>query len=387
MDGMGQGSTSEGWQDVRRSGFARRVALAEARRRLTGLLRPTGTERVALAQASGRVTATAVVAPRHVPAHPVALIDGYALSAAATYGADTYNPLPLAGAVEVVAGMPMPPGTDVVLPYAALMETQGAIEVVEPAAPGQGVAAVGSFWREGGIVLPAGRPLSGLDLACAAAAGVAEVEVVRRPEVRLLVRGDKSGMPVPDFLSELITRDGGATLAAGGDLLSALRGIGADDLVLVVGRTGCGGDDDSAPLLAEAGTVTVHGLTLAPGGSAGCGAVGGVPVVLLPGDPLACLAAYELLAGPALRRLAGLPEALPHPSRERRLAAKIASQVGTMELWLVRDAGDEVVPLAPPERATLAQAAQASGFVLVALESEGHDAGETVLVHLLRPGP
>ncbi len=155
----------------------------------------------------------------------------------------------------------------------------------------------------------------------------------------------------------------------------------------LVGRTGCGGDDDSAPLLAAAGTVAVHGLALAPGGSAGCGAVGGVPVVLLPGDPLACLAAYELLAGPALRRLAGLPEALPHPCRERRLAAKIASQVGTTELWLVRDAGDEVVPLAPPERATLAHAAQASGFVLVAPESEGHDAGESVLVHLLRPGP
>jgi molybdopterin biosynthesis enzyme len=72
MDGMGQGSTSEGWQDVRRSGFARRVDVAEARRRLAGLLRPTGTERVALAQAAGRVTATAVVAPQHVPAHPVA---------------------------------------------------------------------------------------------------------------------------------------------------------------------------------------------------------------------------------------------------------------------------------------------------------------------------
>jgi molybdopterin molybdotransferase len=387
MDGMGQGSTSDGWQDVRRSGFARRVALAEARGRLAGLLRPTGTERVALGQAAGRVTATAVVAPRHVPAHSVALIDGYALSAAATYGADTYNPLPIAGAVEVVAGMQMPPDTDVVLPYAALTDTQGAIEVVEPAAPGQGIAAVGSFWREGGIVLPAGRPLSGLDLVCAAAAGVAEVEVVRQPEVRLLVRGDKSGMPVPDFLSELISRDGGATLADVSDLRSTLREIGAADLVLVVGRTGCGGDDDSAPLLADVGTVTVHGLALAPGGSAGCGAVDGVPVVLLPGDPLACLAAYELLAGPALRRLAGLPEALPHPFRERRLGGKIASQVGTTELWLVRDAGDEVVPLAPPERATLAHAAQASGFVLVALESEGHDAGETVLVHLLRPGP
>ncbi len=378
---------SEDWQDVRRVGFARRVALAEAQQRLAALLRPTGSERVPLAQAAGRVTATAVVAPHDVPARPVALIDGYALQAAATYGADSYNPLPIQGAAEVVAGMPMPPGTDVVLPYAAATDTQGGIEVVEPAAQGQGVAAAGSFWREAEIVLPAGRSLTGLDLSCAAHAGTAAVEVVRRPEVRLLLRGGKDAVAVPDGLAALIARDGGLSRSGKGDLRAALRDAGAADLVLVVGRTGCGGDDDSAPLLAEAGTVAVHGLALAPGGSGGFGAVGGVPVVLLPGDPLACLAAYELLVGPALRRLAGLPEALPHPRRERRLGGKIASQVGTTELWLVRDAGDEVVPLAPPERATLAHAAQASGFVLVAPESEGHDAGEAVLVHLLRPDP
>ena len=108
--------------------------------------------------------------------------------------------------------------------------------------------------------------------------------------------------------------------------------------------------------------------------------------MLLPGEPLACLAAYELLAGHGVRRLAGLPAMLPHPRRRTRLAAKIASQVGTTELWLVRLDGDDVAPLAPPDRAVLATSAAAIGFVLVPAASEGHPAGCEVDVHLFEHG-
>jgi molybdopterin molybdotransferase len=367
---------------VRRTGFASRVPLAEARRELAALLRPTGSERVAAARAEGRVGATAVTAPRDAPAQPMALIDGFALAAASTYGADTYNPLPIRDAVEVVAGMPLPAGTDTVLPYLAVTEARGTVEVVEPVAPGQGIASAGCLWHAGAILLPPGRRLTGLDLAGLAAAGIAEVEVVRRPEIRLLARGAKNEASTADMLSALVARDGAIAQAGDGEL-DAITDV---DLVLLVGRTGCGADDDSAPRLAAAGTVAVHGIAMAPGGSAGFGTVGGIPVLVLPGDPLAGLAAYELLAGPALRRLAGLPEALPHPCRERRLGGKIASQVGTTELWLVRDAGDEVAPLASPEQANLAHAAAACGFVLVPPDSEGHDRGALVTVHELRPG-
>ena len=375
-NGMTRDGTSQGWRDVRRAGFASRVPLAEARVRLTALLRPTGTERVPLRLAAGRVTAVEIVAAQEIPAEPRALIDGYALRAAVTFGADAYNPLPVAGAVEVVAGAPMPPATDVVLPYAAVTEQR---EVVEPAAAGSGVAAEGSWWRRGELVLPMGRVLRGLDLAGAIAAGLTEIEVVRRPLIRLLARGGKAGAEMLAGLAGLVARDGGVVRSDAGELAAT----GDADLVLVVGGTGCGRDDDSAPRLAAAGRVEVHGVAIAPGGSAGFGTIAGVPVLLLPGDPLAGFAAYELLAGPALRRLAGLPEGLPHPRRERRLGAKIASQVGTTELWLVGDRGDAVVPLAPPDRANLAHAARASGFVLVEPESEGHDVGNTVTVHQL----
>ena len=184
--------------------------------------------------------------------------------------------------------------------------------------------------------------------------------------------------------SGLIARDGGSVrrIPVTAGIAQALRELGPADLVLVAGRSGCGGDDDAAPALAAAGHVDVHGIAIAPGGSAGFGSIGKLPVVLLPGEPLACLAAYELFAGHGVRLLAGMPAMLPHPRRRARLAAKIASQVGTTELWLVRLDRDEVVPLAPPDRAMLATSSAAIGFVLVPAASEGHPAGCEVDIHL-----
>jgi len=84
---------------------------------------------------------------------------------------------------------------------------------------------------------------------------------------------------------------------------AALVGAGVD-IALVIGGTGPGIDDHSAAALAEAGELAIYGLALRPGETTGLGrTVSGMPVVLLPGAPAACLWSYELFAGRAIRRL------------------------------------------------------------------------------------
>lgn len=376
------------WQDVRLAGFAARVELDLARARLDAMLPPPALERRPLGQALGRVLAVAATAAADVPAQARARHDGYALAAAATFGASTYNPLALGAGCAVAAGEAMPAGADAILPFVAVAVHGGTIEVSEPVAPGQGVLPAGFAWRCRETIVPAGRRLSALDLARAAEAGLDEVELYRRPEVRVLVAGAKAAVtvdPLALLLAGLIARDGGSArpTPVGPDLAATLPGLLPADLVLVVGRSGTGADDDAAPALAGAGQVELHGVAMAPGGSAGLGRLGAIPVVLLPGEPLACLAAYELLAGGAVRRLAGLPPDLPHPRRRLRLRAKIASQVGTTELWLVRQAGSGCVPLAGPGEAVLATTGAASGFVIVPASSEGYPVDSEVEVHLL----
>ena len=123
-----------------------------------------------------------------------------------------------------------------------------------------------------------------------------------------------------------------------------LKRPGAADLALIAGRSGCGADDDAAPALAATGRMLLHGLAIAPGGSTGLGRSDGVPVVLLPGEPLACLVAYELVAGPAVRRIAGLATKLAararatQPRRQDRLAHRDDRALAGRAAWRGGDA-------------------------------------------------
>jgi molybdopterin molybdotransferase len=131
--------------------------------------------------------------------------------------------------------------------------------------------------------------------------------------------------------------------------------------------------------------LAVHGVALRPGETAGAGRAAGVPVFLLPGAPADCLWAYELLAGRAIRLMAGLGPGLPYAKETLRTARKIVSEVGTVEVLPVRrTASGEVEPMPSFAEAGLAAAAHADGFVLVPEASEGYPQGAAVTVYLRR---
>jgi molybdopterin molybdotransferase len=192
------------------------------------------------------------------------------------------------------------------------------------------------------------------------------------------------------MLAALVQRDGGFVVGqprvqrSGAALRDAL-GSSRADIVLLAGGTGPAAGDVAAAALADAGDLAIHGVALRPGETAGAGrlAAGGVPVFLLPGTPVACLWAYEMLAGRAVRRLAGLSPDLPFATRQMRLGRKIVSEIGMTEICPVRcRPGGEVEPLAPFAEAGLVAAAQGDGFVVVPEASEGYPQGAPVTVHL-----
>ncbi len=151
----------------------------------------------------------AATAPASLPPAPTARIDGYAIAAAASYGASAYNPIePQRGLIEVAAGAPMPPGTDAVLPYGAV----GGFEIVEALAPGDGVMPAGGYSGAAEMVVPAGERIGALAIARAAEAGSrssrsgAVRELPSRSPGRS--RADTALDPLLTMLDGLITRDG-----------------------------------------------------------------------------------------------------------------------------------------------------------------------------------
>ncbi len=331
--------------------------------------------------ALGRVLASPVGSAPVLPEQDRAARNGYAVRAAATEGASAYNPIaPAGGLVPVSTGNAMPPGTDAVLPWDAVDEGS---QAVAPIAAGDGVASYRDQVGDGTIAFPAGHRLRALDVALFANRPIPRLPVLKLPRVTVVVAPPRHG---PDVLTLLL----GALLAESGAIahcvpapsqsamVDAIAGAEAD-LLMIAGRSGDGPDDTAPAAVAQAGgRIDLHRVAIRPGTSSGFGWRGEVPVLLLPGDPLAALASYTLLAGRLLRRMTGQPEPVPATATLRR---KIASGVGYADLVRVRLADGLADPIGAVGAGGLVGAAQVDGFVLVPEQSEGFPPGAVVPVH------
>jgi molybdopterin molybdotransferase len=407
-------------RDVRMRGFGARTRVPAALALLERRVGPLGAEAVPLAAAAGRVAAEDVGAPTSVPHFERAAMDGYALQASSTTTVpvelrvlgDARPGRPFGGAVgpgeavRITTGAPLPAGADAVLVAELAVETdsEGArvVRAGEPVPHGKHVGAVGEDVLAGSVIVPRGRRLRPQDLGVLAATGVATVRAVRRPSVRVVITGDELLAPgsVPEgpfivdanslMLDALAHRDGAAavTVVRVADQRGLVRDAivqAEEDVVLLSGGSSVGPEDHAPLVLAEVGELAVHGVALRPGGPAGFGFLGAEksrPAFLLPGNPVACLCAYEMFAGPSIRALGGLPRAFPHPRRRGRLAEPIVSEVGRIDYVRVRLDGDLVVPVALRGASILSSTTRADGVVLVGEDDASLPKGADVEVLL-----
>ncbi len=415
--------------DVRMRGFRSRVELAEALALLRGQAQTLPAEHVPVTACCGRVLAQAVVAPIDVPGFVRAAVDGYAIHGEDSFAASEQNPIVLevlgtslpgrpcpaevgeGQAVRITTGAPVPVGADAVL-QAELTRSLPArpggrerVELLGTVPPRRHLGEVGEDLACGHEVLPAGRRLRPQDAGVLASLGLATVAVVRRPRVQLLVTGDElvapgvtpgpwqivdsnsvvlAGLCQRDgavWLPTVRARDGEAALTTGFTELSQ----GTADILLVAGATSVGLEDLMPDVLARAGTLEIHGVAVRPASPTGLGSLhDGRRVFLLPGNPVSCLCAYELMVGPWLRALAGRPRAwsFPHASLTLPLARKLSSKIGRTDFVRVRVHEGAATPVATAGASNLSSTVIADGFTIVASDSEGAGPGELVRVYL-----
>lgn len=378
------------------------------------------TETIDLHTAYGRMLARELFAPMDIPTLDRSAVDGYALRGAETAGAGSYNPLPFVlqgevlperpfqgliqtgAAVRIMAGSSIPEGADAVLPADYAEEIAGQVAVTTTVAPGDNIDRRGSDIRQNSLLLQAGRRLRPQDVAMLASAGIAQIDVIRRPRVQIVVTGDelvtaghlRDGHQIFEtnsaLLRGLVARDGGVLEAQChvADHPEAIRRsllTPAIDVLLISGGSGIGRQDYAAPLLTQEGELAIHGLALRPAGSTGMGRIGSTLVFLLPGNPAACLCAYDCLAGRALRLLGGRSADWPYPRQQLTVARKIVSEIGYVDYSRVRVVDGQIEPIASGGVSTLSSTTRADGFVIVAAGSEGYPPGSVATVHLYDP--
>lgn len=378
----------------------------------------TRTERIPLAQAAGRVIASAPMATIDVPPFDRAAMDGYAVRAEDTFGAGRYEPRVLrsvdklytgqaparaVGAgecIEIATGAPMPAGADAVVMVEETERVAGTedVRLFTPVYPRQNVGRRAADIASGQPVLQSGEVLNPSRIGAMAAIGVLDLDVYARPRIAILSTGNEIVQPgaplgpgqiydINQFtLSSIITVHGGEpiVLPTAPDTLDALSqaidAALAEDVLVFSGGSSVGERDLILDVLVRRGEVLFHGVAVKPGKPTVFGRVADKPVLGMPGYPTSCLSNGYMLLVPMLRRMARLPEHRPQIARVP-LARRIVSTTGRHQFFTVRIA-DGVATPAFKASGDITSMSRADGYVEIPAHVDIVEAGEIVDVKL-----
>jgi molybdopterin molybdotransferase len=375
------------------------ISIEEAGARILAAFAAVGAETVALAAASGRVTAAPVIARTTQPPADVSAMDGYAVRAedardgatlrligSAPAGHPFTGRLGAGETVRIFTGSVLPAGADAVLLQEDASTDGAIVQVGESVHRGRHVRRMGQDFAAGETLIAAGRRLSPRAIGLAAAANHPWLLVHRRPRVAVLATGDEialPGDPIPaggivssnaHALAALITALGGAPsvlpIAADdpeaiGRAADAARGF---DLLLTTGGASVGAHDLVQEGLARRGlAVDFWKIAMRPGKPLMFGRLGAMPVLGLPGNPVAAFVCALLFVRPAVLRLAGLP-VTPLPTTTAVTATPLAAndrRFDFLRARLAEDAAGEPVAEAFAVQDSAMQAALAHADALI----------------------
>lgn len=391
-------------------------SLAEHLQLVMSRVRPLEPLALPLLDANGCVLAVDVTAPASVPAYHESGVVGYAARAGDIAVASPESVLALrvlvpgsrlspGCAVPVTQGTPLPYGADCVIPVEATDRGMTMVRVHEAVEQGGNVVMAGSQVRQGDVLLHAGQILKSREIALLAAIGVGKVTAHPRPRIAVITTGTElyetskarapgPGAFKPDIngvaLACAVVETGALSYRVGpvDDDPVVLRKIlddqlGRADMVVTTGGIGADADDVLRPVLATMGTVDFAWVALQPGKVQGVGSLGAsnVPLIALPGDPLAAFVGSELFVRPVVRRLMGYRDTFG-PRREVELTEAVSGADQMSTLVPVSLDGD----LATPVGSGVAALTGADALVLLPPSRTHADAGEMVTAVLMEDG-
>lgn len=315
----------------------REIVLAEAA--------PLERLRLPLHEAAGATLAEPVRARVDIPVFDNSAMDGFAVRHDDVRDASPEHPVTLrvvadlpagtaadpalaAGeAARIMTGAPVPTQADTIVPFEDTRDglddsLRTAIVTRAPRAVGAHVRRRAEDLAAGDPVLPAGVALTAFGLSAAAAAGVGEVVVHRRPRVLVVSTGSELAAPdaplrrgqIPESNSVLLAqlaREAGAEVCPAlsvddepESLRRVLAGAREVDVVLTSGGVSAGAYEVVKNVLG--GAIEFTKVAMQPGKPQGFGRLpDGQLLFGLPGNPVSAAVSFEVFVRPTLLRMQG----------------------------------------------------------------------------------
>jgi len=345
------------------------LSLKEAQRLIVSHIPILTAETIPLPEASDRIAARAITATRAVPDFARSSMDGYAVNSRDLTAVAEPVTLAVTGeiaagttelprlakktAIAIMTGGALPPGANQVVPFEHCQRNGDLVLVSSPPRPGAFIRARGTDLAAGQTIVRAGAKIEPQHLPLLAESGLAQISIVRRPELAIICTGS-------ELLNTADTPEAGQIIGGNRFLLAALirtagaasrdLGLVADDCdrivallkdalhgpaqgVVTTGGMGPGNYDLLPQAFAKLGIRPVYtALAVRPGRSTMFGLYKGKPIFALPGPPPAVFLLFHELVLPALRRMQGQRQPLPPLVRATLTTSILLKKTGLLNL-------------------------------------------------------
>jgi putative molybdopterin biosynthesis protein len=409
--------------------FRKLMTLDEAKKTISLHVKPEplGTEEISLLEAHDRVLAEDVASGLNIPPFNRSTVDGYAVKADDTFGAEENQPIKLkvcgvvnvgepprisvakGEAAEIVTGAPIPEGANAVVMIEDTERENDELSVYSPVTQEENVMKKGTDIKKGETVLKKGQVLTSREIGVLAALGAAKVKVHMVPSVAVLSTGaevTELGRKLPlgkiyDInaysLSAAVLESGGKPIYLGvvpddkTELRKALEhALACADMVITSGGVSVGPKDimpQTVDSLGKPGLI-VYGIAVKPGKPTTIALIGRKPVFSLPGHPTSALLMFHLLARPVIQFSSGRP-VKEAATVKAAAGTRMFSAKGRRTFVMVKlKRGDSNRLIAEPVETGASGAittlANADGFVEIPENQQFADKAEEIIVTLLR---
>lgn len=326
------------------------MPLAEAMERLNSNIHPcVGTETLPLDEAGGGFLAVPVTAKRNVPPYANSAVDGYAVTHS-DLNPDAESVFPVIGriaaghpldrpvgqneAARIFTGAPLPDGVDTVMMQEDCTPEGEMVRIRPGIKKGANTRSAGEDVAVGDTILATGQEMTPQSIGLAAAQGMTSLNVYKQLRVAVFSTGDEVAEPGQDaspgqlydsnrymimaslrsmnctVIDHGIVRDDASTIT---DTIAA---VARDcDVIVSTGGMSTGEEDHVRSAIEAQGRVDFWRLAIKPGRPVGLGLIASdgertVPIIGLPGNPVAAFTTFLVLARPLLLRLAGAATAV-----------------------------------------------------------------------------
>ncbi len=317
------------------------VEVSQALSVILDLATPVGVETVPLTSARGRYLAEDISADADLPGLPRSSVDGYAVIASdaatdlevleeVTAGRLAHAQVRPGSAVRIMTGGSLPEGTDAVVMFEDVEETDGRAILQHKPRQGENVHPRGMDLTAGQTVLCRGQRVGPAEVGLLATVGCVQVPVFRVPRVAVLATGDElvepTQTPPPGAIRDsnrfaLMTaaQDAGADVVfqahARDDEVALERAmhdaLAKADVLITSGGVSMGTRDLIKPLLERMATIQFGRVSFKPGKPLTFATtVEGKLCFGLPGFPVSSLVTFEVFVRPALLKLSGAQQVL-----------------------------------------------------------------------------